>query len=76
MKNKQIAKKMTPEEMIYAAASDLAADMGISYSEALGFTLGIENPTHGWEKELTEDEFQDLIRKALNQNDWSDDLPF
>ena len=73
---KQTVKKLTPEEMIYAAADDLAGVMGISYSEALGVTLGVKNPTYGWENEISEAEFQDLIRKTLNQYDWSDDLPF
>ena len=32
---------LSKEEQIYQAARDLAAEIGISYSEALGFTLGI-----------------------------------
>ena len=32
---------LSKEEQIFQAARDLAAEIGISYSEALGFTLGI-----------------------------------
>ena len=33
---------LSKEEQIFQAARDLAAEIGISYSEALGFTLGIK----------------------------------
>ena len=68
IKKKQKEPKLTREEMVYQAASDLAADIGMSYSEALGFFLGIENPYYGWEKELSEEEFQELINNHLDTN--------
>ena len=34
---------LSKEEQIFQAARDLAAEIGISYSEALGFTLGIKD---------------------------------
>jgi hypothetical protein len=40
---------LSKEEQIFQAARDLAAEIGISYSEALGFTLGIKDVTYGWE---------------------------
>lgn len=71
--------KLTREEMVYEAARTLAEDIGISFSEALGFTLGIENPTYGWENELSEEEFQELINNLHNPTeikDYNEDLPF
>lgn len=53
--------KLTREEIVYQTARELSADTGISYSEALGYTLGIENPYHGWENDLSDEEFQALI---------------
>ena len=41
---------LSKEEQIFQAARDLAAEIGISYSEALGFTLGIKDVTYGWWK--------------------------
>ena len=52
---------LSKEEQIFQAARDLAAEIGISYSEALGFTLGIKDVTYGWEEDYTEEEFQALI---------------
>lgn len=71
--------KLTHEEMVYEAARNLAEDIGISFSEALGFTLGIENPTYGWEHELSEEEFRELINNPHNPSeikDYNEDLPF
>ena len=56
---------LSKEEQIYQAARDLAAEIGISYSEALGFTLGIKDVTYGWEDDYTEEEFQALIDHAV-----------
>ena len=44
---------LSKEEQIFQAARDLAAEIGISYSEALGFTLGIKDVTYGWEEDYT-----------------------
>ena len=56
---------LSKEEQIFQAARDLAAEIGISYSEALGFTLGIKDVTYGWEEDYTEEEFQALIDHAV-----------
>jgi len=51
------------EQFIYGLAKDLSQDTGISYSEALGYVLGIKNPTYGWENDLTDEEFQALLNQ-------------
>ena len=43
---------LSKEEQIFQAARDLAAEIGISYSEALGFTLGIKDVTYGLGRRL------------------------
>lgn len=77
--NKKKEKPLTHEEEFYRVARELAADAGISFSEALGFVLGVKNPTYGWENEISQEEFQAL----LNQDERDDhnteidsDLPF
>lgn len=67
-KNTPKAEPQTREEMIYNVARGLAADTGISFSEALGYTLGVHDVYYGWENDLTEEEFQKLIED-------SDDIP-
>ncbi len=62
------------EEQIFQAARDLAAEIGISYSEALGFTLGIKDVTYGWEDDYTEEEFQALIDHAVGDTDYEHTL--
>lgn len=62
------------EEQIFQAARDLAAEIGISYSEALGFTLGIKDVTYGWEEDYTEEEFQALIDHAVGDTDYEHTL--
>ena len=57
---------LSKEEQIFQAARDLAAEIGISYSEALGFTLGI--------KDYTEEEFQALIDHAVGDTDYEHTL--
>ena len=59
---------------IFQAARDLAAEIGISYSEALGFTLGIKDVTYGWEEDYTEEEFQALIDHAVGDTDYEHTL--
>ena len=73
--NKKKEKPLTHEEELYR----VARDAGISFSEALGFVLGVKNPTYGWENEISQEEFQAL----LNQDERDDhnteidsDLPF
>ena len=77
--SKKKEKPLTHEEELYRVARELAADAGISFSEALGFVLGVKNPTYGWENEISQEEFQAL----LNQDERDDhnteidsDLPF
>jgi len=65
---------LSKEEQIYQAARDLAAEIGISYSEALGFTLGIKDVTYGWEDDYTEEEFQALIDHAVGDTDYEHTL--
>lgn len=60
---------LSKEEQIFQAARDLAAEIGISYSEALGFTLGIKDVTYGWEEE-----FQALIDHAVGDTDYEHTL--
>ena len=60
----KVKSNLTREELVYQTAEELAADMGISFSEALGFTLGIENPTYGWEENLSEEELEELINNS------------
>ena len=64
----------TKEKQIFQAARDLAAEIGISYSEALGFTLGIKDVTYGWEEDYTEEEFQALIDHAVGDTDYEHTL--
>jgi hypothetical protein len=78
-KKKEKQRPLTHEEELYRVAGELAADAGISFSEALGFVLGVKNPTYGWENEISQEEFQAL----LNQDERDDhnteidsDLPF
>ena len=40
-------KPQTTEEIIYEVAGWLAEDIDISYSEALGYALGVEHPYYG-----------------------------
>ncbi len=75
IKEKRKEPELTPEEMVYQAARDLAADIGMSYSEALGFVLGIKNPCYGWENGLSEDEFQELVNNHLSTDNDVDDDP-
>ena len=65
---------LSKEEQIFQAARDLAAEIGISYSEALGFTLGIKDVTYGWEDDYTEEEFQALIDHAVGDTDYEHTL--
>lgn len=65
---------LSKEEQIFQAARDLAAEIGISYSEALGFTLGIKDVTYGWEEDYTEEEFQALIDHAVGDTDYEHTL--
>ena len=65
---------LSKEELIFQAARDLAADIGISYSEALGFTFGIKDVTYGWEDDYTEEEFQALIDHAVEGTDYDSTL--
>ena len=66
--------KSTYEEMVYESARELAAMSGISYSEALGCILSVDEPYYGWENELTEEEWKELLEKSEN-TDYSTDLP-
>jgi len=78
-KKKSPEKELTREERVYEAARNLAEDVGMSFSEALGFTLGIENPTYGWENDLSEEEFQELInnpRDTYEIHDSNEDVLF
>ncbi|UVV51650.1 hypothetical protein NXY15_15125 [Bacteroides thetaiotaomicron] len=52
----------------------MQAEIGISYSEALGFTLGIKDVTYGWEEDYTEEEFQALIDHAVGDTDYEHTL--
>ena len=65
---------LSKEEQIFQAARDLAAEIGISYSEALGFTLGIKEVTYGWEGDYSEEEFQALIDHAAGDADYEHTL--
>lgn len=65
---------LSKEEQIFQAARDLAADIGISYSEALGFTLDIKDVTYGWEDDYSEEEFQALIDHAAGDTDYEHTL--
>lgn len=65
---------LSKEEQIFQAARDLAAEIGISYSEALGFTLGIKDVTYGWEEDYTEEEFQALIDHTVGDTDYEHTL--
>ena len=65
---------LSKEQQIFQAARDLAAEIGISYSEALGFTLGIKDVTYGWEEDYTEEEFQALIDHAVGDTDYEHTL--
>ena len=60
--------------MIYDVARGLAADTGISFSEALGYTLGVHDVFYGWENDLTPEEFQKLFedRDEIQENELSD----
>lgn len=71
----KVETKQTSEELVYQTAEKLAADMGISFSEALGFTLGIENPTYGWEEDLSEEELQELINNSCGSISLDDEVP-
>ena len=66
-KAKQLS--LSKEEQIFQAARDLAADIGISYSEALGVNLGIKDVTYRWEDDYTQEEFQALIDHAAGDTD-------
>lgn len=59
-----IREKQSREDIVYEEARHLASLSGISYSEALGFVLCIENPTYGWEQQISEEAFQELIEKS------------
>ena len=59
---------LSKEEQIFQA------EIGISYSEALGFTLGIKDVTYGWEEDYTEEEFQALIDHAVGDTDYEHTL--
>ena len=71
---KRIYSNGETKEQIFQAARDLAAEIGISYSEALGFTLGIKDVTYGWEEDYTEEEFQALIDHAVGDTDYEHTL--
>lgn len=71
----KVETNQTSEELVYQTAEKLAADMGISFSEALGFTLGIENPTYGWEEDLSEEELQELINNSCGSISVDDEVP-
>ena len=75
-KNQKKAQQLplSKEEQMFQAARDLAAEIGISYSEALGFTLGIKDVTYGWEDDYTEEEFQALIDHGVGDTDDDDTL--
>lgn len=49
---------LSKEEQIFQAARDLAAEIGISYSEALGFTLGIKDVTLVGKKTIRKKSFR------------------
>ena len=75
-KNHKKAKQLplSKEEQVFQAARDLAAEIGISYSEALGFTLGIKDVTYGWEDDYTEEECQALMDHGVGDTDDDDTL--
>ena len=62
------------EQIFYKRQETFAAEIGISYSEALGFTLGIKDVTYGWEEDYTEEEFQALIDHAVGDTDYEHTL--
>lgn len=72
-------KKEELKEMTFETAQWLVSCTGISYSEALGYVLGVKNPTYGWETELSEEEFNELLEKhdeSILAQSGRDDLPF
>lgn len=62
-KKKEKQRPLTHEEELCQVAGELAADTGISFSEALGFVLGVKNPTYGWENEISPEDFQALFNQ-------------
>ena len=62
------------DRMSQPQTESYTADIGISYSEALGFTLGIKDVTYGWEDDYTEEEFQALIDHAVEGTDYDSTL--
>lgn len=77
-RRKKLSEKEQFKESIYKMASWLAADTGCSFSVALGCYLGVENPTYGWEDNLSEEEFEALFDRLLDSpiEPGSDDMPF
>lgn len=61
MQQQQSSKKFSQRKCVFDSAQWLSESVGISFSEALGYVLGVKDVYYGWELNLSEEEFQALI---------------